>query len=81
MFNPLKKTENDMAIQFKNIERGNPVWILDKSELGVKQGKVTENQPHIDNTFTMTGTSQMMRDVTGRRKGRRPHTPYQRPCA
>ena len=53
-----------MAIQFKNIERGNPVWILDKSELMVMQGKVTENQPHIDNTFTMTGTAQMMRDVT-----------------
>ena len=53
-----------MAIQFKNIETNNPVWILDKSEMAVKQGKVTSARPHVDNTFTMAGASQMMRDVT-----------------
>lgn len=57
-------------ITFKDIKQNNPVYILDKSALEIKQGKVTATAPHIDNTFNTMATGQMMRDVTIESEGK-----------
>ena len=50
---------------FKDIQRNHPVYILDKSRVEVKQGKVTEAKPHINMQLgTVTSGNQPMRDVT-----------------
>ena len=53
-----------MAEIFKNIQKNQTVYILDKSALQLKEGTVKDNQPHIGSTYTMGVQAQMMRDVT-----------------
>lgn len=35
-------------MQFKDIKQGQPVFILDKSEMAINQGKVINNVYHVD---------------------------------
>lgn len=56
-----------MATQFKDIKQNYPVFILDKNELIIKQGKVVSvSFPHIDTNMPTykPGTAQMVVDVT-----------------
>lgn len=55
---------------FKDIKQNNPVYILDKGQLEIKQGKVTATAPHIDNTYNTMAAGQMMRDVTIETEGK-----------
>ena len=59
-----------MAEIFKNIQKNQTVYILDKSALQLKEGTVKDNQPHIGSTYTMGVQAQMMRDVTIESDGR-----------
>lgn len=56
-------------MQFKDIKQGQPVFILDKSEMTINQGKVVNNVYHVDsnNNFGSVFTQQnntMCRDIT-----------------
>lgn len=52
-------------MEFKNIQRNHPVFVLDKAKVEVKEGKVVDNQPHINTGMaTISGSGQPMRDVT-----------------
>lgn len=52
-------------MEFKNIQRNHPVYVLDKQEVEVKEGKVIDNQPHLNTGIaTISGSGQPMRDVT-----------------
>lgn len=52
-------------MEFKNIQRNHPVYLLDKSKVEVKEGKVVEDQPHLNTGIaTISGSGQPMRDVT-----------------
>lgn len=56
-----------MATQFKDIKQNYPVFILDKNELAIKQGKVINvSFPHIDTNMPSykVGAAQMVVDVT-----------------
>ena len=53
-----------MAEIFKNIQKNQTVYILDKAAMELKEGTVKDNQPHIGSTYTMSAGAQMMRDVT-----------------
>lgn len=56
-----------MATQFKDIKQNYPVFILDKNELIIKQGKVVNvSFPHIDTNMPTykPGAAQMVVDVT-----------------
>lgn len=50
---------------FKDIKQGNSVFILDKTNLSVKEGRVTASIPHIGNMGTFTqAQGQLMVDVS-----------------
>lgn len=50
---------------FKDVKQGNSVFILDKTSLTVKEGKVTASIPHIGNMGTFTqAQGQLMVDVS-----------------
>lgn len=52
-------------MEFKNIQRNHPVFVLDKQRVEVKEGKVIDNQPHLNTGIaTISGSGQPMRDVT-----------------
>lgn len=57
-------------MQFKDIKQGQPVFILDKSEMAINQGKVINNVYHVDsnnNNYGSVFTQQsntIYRDVT-----------------
>lgn len=52
-------------MEFKNIQRNHPVYLLDKQTVEVKEGKVVDNQPHINTGIaTISSSGQSMRDVT-----------------
>lgn len=52
-------------MEFKNIQRNHPVYLLDKQTVEVKEGKVVDNQPHINTGIaTISSSGQPMRDVT-----------------
>lgn len=52
-------------MEFKNIQRNHPVFVLDKQKVEVLEGKVIDNQPHINTGIaTISGSGQPMRDVT-----------------
>lgn len=57
-------------MQFKDIKQGQPVFILDKSEMAINQGKVINNVYHVDsnnNSYGSVFTQQsntIYRDVT-----------------
>lgn len=57
-------------MQFKDIKQGQPVFILDKSEMAINQGKVINNVYHVDsnnNNYGSAFTQQsntIYRDVT-----------------
>lgn len=57
-----------MATQFKDIKQNYPVFILDKNELSIKQGKVVSvSFPHMDTSmpsYKVTTAAQMVVDVT-----------------
>lgn len=51
-------------MEFKNIQRNHPVYLLNKQTLEVSQGKVADNQPHINTGIaTISGSGQLMRDI------------------
>lgn len=50
---------------FKDIQKNHPVYILDKSNVEVSQGKVINAVPHVNmNLGTVASGTQPMRDVT-----------------
>lgn len=50
---------------FKEIQKNHPVYLFNKAEVEVKQGKVLDNQPHLNTGIaTISGSGQPMRDVT-----------------
>lgn len=50
---------------FKDIQKNHPVFILDKSTVELRQGKVVEAAPHMNTGLaTISGSGQPMRDVT-----------------
>ena len=50
---------------FKEIQTNHPVYILDKSTVELRQGKVVATAPHINSGLaTISGNGQPMRDVT-----------------
>lgn len=51
---------------FRDIQKNHPVYILDKENVEVRQGKVVETAPHIaaQSIGTITSGTQPMRDVT-----------------
>ena len=52
-------------MEFKNIQRNHPVYLLDKQTVEVKEGKVVANQPYINpGIATISSSGQSMRDVT-----------------
>lgn len=56
-------------MQFKDVKQGQPVFILDKLEMKINQGKVVNNVYHVDsnNNFGSVFTQQnntMCRDIT-----------------
>lgn len=52
-------------MEFKNIQRNHPVFVLDKQQVEVREGKVIDNQPHINTGIaTISGSGQPMRDIT-----------------
>lgn len=56
-------------MQFKDVKQGQPIFILDKSEMKIIQGKVVNNIYHVDsnNNFGSVFTQQsntMCRDIT-----------------
>ena len=56
-------------MEFKNIQRNHPVYLLDKQKVEVKEGKVVDNQPHINTGIaTISSSGQPMRDVTNEEK-------------
>lgn len=58
-------------MEFKNIQRNHPVYLLDKQTVEVKEGKVIDNQPHINTGIaTISGSGQPMRDVTIEAEGK-----------
>ena len=59
-----------MAEIFKNIQKNQTVYILDKAAMELKEGTVKDNQPHIGSTYTMSAGAQMMRDVTIESEGK-----------
>lgn len=64
-------------MEFKNIQRNHPVYLLDKQTVEVKEGKVVDNQPHINTGIaTISSSGQPMRDVTIEVEESRPSTPY-----
>lgn len=59
-------------MEFKNIQKNHPVYVLDKSMVEVKEGKVIDNQPHLNTGIaTISGSGQPMRDVTIEVDGKR----------
>lgn len=56
-------------MQFRDVKQGQPVFILDKSDMKISQGKVVNNVYHVDsnNNFGSVFTQQnntMCRDIT-----------------
>lgn len=50
---------------FKDIQKNHPVFILNKSTVELRQGKVVEAAPHMNTGLaTISGSGQPMRDVT-----------------
>lgn len=50
---------------FKELQKNHPVYVLDKSKVEVKQGKVIQTAPHMNTGIsTISGNGQPMRDVT-----------------
>lgn len=50
---------------FKELQKNHPVYLLDKSKVEVKQGKVVEVTPHMNTGMTtIPSGTQPMRDVT-----------------
>lgn len=58
-------------MEFRNIQRNHPVFVLDKQTVAVKEGKVIDNQPHINTGIATISSSQPMRDVTIEVEGER----------
>lgn len=59
-------------MEFRNIQRNHPVYLLDRQNVEVKEGKVIDNQPHINTGVTaISGGGQLMRDVTIEVEGER----------
>ena len=44
-------------MEFKNIQRNHPVYLLDKQTVEVKEGKVVDNQPHINTGIATISSS------------------------
>ena len=52
-------------MNFRDIQKNHPVYVLDKATVELKQGKVVESAPHMNTGIaTVSGNVQPMRDVT-----------------
>lgn len=52
-------------MNFKELQKNHPVYVLDKSKVEVKQGKVIDTAPHMNTGIaTVSGNGQPMKDIT-----------------